>query len=215
MNLNKNIIVFNKEIKVDDTELFKHVLSKSSEFSKKLSNKKGQSVEHYYKEREASKPVKDIMVGKMGEFFASVFMYKYFAYPKMLPDFSIYNNNKSWKEDLCYKELDSSLLNFHVKTCDSCTKNYLKGRESWTFQKSNKNKSNGGRDYIYTIGGLVIFVYIHSYYLNKAKICFMTSWNRIKYLLKPPVSKKLIGIKECVYSDDIIKPGVKGVKIYA
>ncbi len=203
MYLEDNIQFFNTIVKIDDS-LFKNTLITSVNFAHTLMADRGQSIDYYTKNRNASKPIDDTIVGKIGELFVAYFLTEYLNYPFILPDFTIYKSRqKDWSEDLRYSPINKDLLDFHVKTCNSFTKNYC--GISWTFQKSNKN-TKGGIDSIYNSvkNDIVFFVYMESYNKNEALISFSAPFKKIQPMLKPPKKKELFGLKECIYLNDIM-----------
>lgn len=204
MDLEKDIIFFDEEITVDNI-LFENVLNESYKFAENLKRDDRQSIGYYLKERRAVKPKRDILLGKMGEFFTSVFINEMLSCPFSMPDFYVYNSKeKSWQEDLFYRGNCNGSPDINVKTCDSNIKRILHGVDlSWTFQKSNAS-GFGGKDAIYNRGGVVFFVYMERFDFNWAKICFSAPWFKIKDLLKDPVKEYLRGIKDCLYLSDVL-----------
>jgi hypothetical protein len=179
-------------------DYFKLYLNKTNTFVNAISESKKQSVDYYYEKRAASKPMKDISVGKMGEVFAAYYVHKYLNYSFVEPDFNIYNSrNKNWNEDLN--------TGFHVKTCDGYTCKFV-GQPSWTFQFNNQNGSFG-RDALFNSNGkdIIIFVYIDSYDKNEAVILIVSPWKDIKPFLKDPLKKSLRNIKKCIYYNDLLR----------
>jgi hypothetical protein len=205
MNFEENIVLFNTEL-TSDSNKFNEVFSTAKKFVNELTNKKNQSVSYYNDTRKAFKPSIDILTGKMGEFFAGLFMTQYYSYPELLPDFNIYDSRqKNWDADLPYsKKFGNSFSDFHVKTCDSRTINFV-GDLSWTFNIGNVYGKSFGRDKIYNNGGTIIFVQLKDYYSNWAKIMFSAPFENIHHILKNPIKQSLIGVKQCLYLNDILK----------
>jgi hypothetical protein len=206
MDFENNIYLFNEVMRLD-ADVFNYVLLESKNFAHKLSIRKEQSISYYTNNRRAVRPKENTILGKMAEMFSINFMTSVFSYPLIFPDFTIYNpGEKNWSEDLRYSNIDRSLKDFHVKSCDSITRKYLNYEDiSWTFQKSNES-GHGGKDFIYKgiNKDIVLFVYLESYEKNEALISFSAPFIKIKPLLRPPKSKGLVGIKECVYLNDVL-----------
>lgn len=206
MDFENNIYLFNEIIRLDE-DVFNYTLSESKNFANELSLKEGQSIFYYSGNRKAVRPIENTILGKMAEMFSIHFMTSVFSYPFIFPDFTIYKpGEKSWAEDLRYSDINPLLKNFHIKSCDSKTREYLNYEDiSWTFQKANE-KGYGGKDFIYKEinKDIVLFVYLESYEKNEALISFSAPFRKIRPLLKLPKSKRYVGIKECIYLNDIL-----------
>jgi len=177
------------------------------DFTEKLLEK-NQSGSYYTEKRNANSDrlFDNIAIGKKAEFFAAYYLYKVFEYPMIPIDIDIRDGmSKQWICDLPYSEYDKDLRNTHVKVCDKKTIEYV-GDYSWTFQWSNNQKNTGGKDELFkkeNQNDLIILLYMENFQTNQAVIKFFGSFNQIVDLLKDPLSKKLFGLKKCLYFDDI------------
>lgn len=159
------------------------------------------SVSYYTRMRNVNKDRAklDMFVGKKAEFFTAEYLNKYHAMPLLLPDLNIYKGRqKSWAADLIHGE-----VNIHVKCCTASTLKYC-GDYSWTFQYADK-VGNGGKDDIFeqANGDLLSLVYIESPRLSSGIIKGMVYLRDIKHLLKDPKKSTLIGLKKCLYYNDL------------
>lgn len=189
------IHLYNREIKLPP-HLFNYYLKKSIDFSIHM-ERKGQSIEYYNKNRNASFAKNNIILGKMGEVFAAFFIKEMFGLEVFDPDFTIYKSKfKSWEGDL------GGLI--HVKTCDYKTFRYVK-QYSWTLNEGNLFDVYGKDNILKNSNhSTIIFVYMDDYSKNRAIICFMSDVESVKPYLRDPISKKLKGLKKCIYYDDIL-----------
>jgi len=167
-------------------------------FVKKL-DERDQSASYYRKRRNAqvNKVLEDIFLGKKAEYLVAIGMHKEYGFPLIEPDMEIYNGwSKGWEKDLPY---------VHVKSCSLKTYNYCNDY-SWTFQYSNKN-GLFGRDNIFNSSefDLVAFVFMEKPQDNSGVIKAILPWRFIKRHLKDPKKESLIGVKKCVYYNDLVK----------
>lgn len=203
------VLVYDCTFKLSE-ETHKKSLDKILCFSNAM-NAKGQSKKHYENERNAVNALNNIRIGKYGELAVAVFLYKN-GYPKIVPDMTVrYGASKGWDCDLPYKELDDTLPDIHVKTCDVNTTKYLKsnGRTdnySWTFQFGNKS-GKGGKDILFSTPDSteVIFLSVISN-INNPNVTVYASgpWCKLYPILKDPMLDYLVGFKKCIYSNDLL-----------
>jgi len=192
------IVVHNISVSVKDS-VFLKATKKFTEFAESLSGS-GQSSEYYSNERNASKAFEDIILGKFGEMYAVVALNQ-FCFPIIKVDTGIYKSKqKNWNCDLPYP---GCFPNFHVKTCNDFTKKFA-GDLSWTFQYSNIGEK-GGKDKLFASSGreLVALMHVPDYRRNEGILVATGPWIEISKHLRDPVSKKLIGLKKCVYYKDL------------
>ncbi len=184
---------------IEDVE-FDTCLIKSKEFAYNETIGK----KFYSTNRRAVNPNGNIILGKMGEFFVADFMNKVLKFPKVSPNLDILtSHNKDWTCDLRYKE--HGLDDLHVKACDNNTVRFT-GGASWTYQKSNIN-NNYGEDKLFKdtdYNALTAFVYLENAEINHALIFSIMPWGNVRTILRDPIKKSLIGLKKCVYANDII-----------
>lgn len=202
-HIRSNIFIHNLEIILSEDES-KSVSERTNVFVSAMGEKR-QSVEYYRENRNAglpSKVIKDIKLGKLGEFYAEAGL-RQLGFPKCDIDTEIrQSGQKGWVCDLPFNALDPNLPNCHVKTCDTWTKNFA-GDLSWTFQLKNVN-GGGGRDSLFgkpTSDDLIAFMYLDTVEGSKAKLMFTAPWRAIisQNLLQDPVVPRLKGLKKCVY----------------
>jgi len=154
---------------------------------------KGQSGDYYAKQRAASTPYDDIALGKMGEFFAAVFLRNHQDYPVCLPDLQVYQSNqKNYAADLTYPE---PFLNTHVKTCNGKTLRFA-GQKSWTFQASDS------LFYQDESQEQIALVFLNNINSISGEVAVF-SWQELKTKFRPPLSPKFIGSKLCLYENDL------------
>lgn len=152
-------------------------------------------------------------IGYKAEIAVAYFMHAWFAFPQVQPDSQIYDEvmKKNFLHDLDYPLLDSSLPPVSVKSCDNTTKRWC--GYSWTFQYANK-KSSGGTDPIFSGNFderlLVAMVYMDDVYASEVYIqCLAPMKTLLEYknsiLLKDPQKESLVGIKKCIYLENLIE----------
>lgn len=157
------------------------------------------------KQRNASKPREDSMVGKKGEFIVAKYIKDEYGV-EVAPDVQIYSSKKkNWDADLPYKTVGLDFPDIHVKTCSKKTLDYAK-TESWTFQMGNGNgffgtdKLLASEDYN---KDLIALVYVPTWDSPEAVIHHLIDWKSAKTFLKDPISPRLKGIKVCLYTKDL------------
>lgn len=163
-----------------------------------------QSVSYYNKRRNASKAAEDIFLGKKSEYLALLAMHKEFGFPLVKPDLEIRNGRKKgWEPDLPFREVDSSFPNVHVKACSKFTYDYCKDY-SWTFQYSNNTGICGKDDlFLSETEDLVALVYVENSRSKNGVIKSVLPFSEIRKHLKDPIKKTLVGLKKCLYYQDI------------
>jgi hypothetical protein len=157
------------------------------------------------KQRNASKPREDSMVGKKGEFIVAKYIKENFGH-EIAPDIQIYTSKKkNWDADLPFSTLGIEFPDTHVKTCSQKTLDYAK-TESWTFQMSNGNgffgtdKLLASNDYD---KDLLALVFVPTWDSPNAVIHHLVPWKSAKTFLKDPISPRLKNIKVCLYTKDL------------
>lgn len=169
---------------------------------------KSQSIDYYGKNRNAGDPEKtywDTFNGKKGEYFASIILNKKFGFPYLEPDCSILpGRQKNWDPDLPYNNNHPTLPNVAVKTCSNSTYHYCNDY-SWTFQYSNNN-GIGGQDTL--LDSTDDNYYIALMHVPKPKenigiLMVFAPWTKVSPYLKDPLSQRLVGLKQCLYFEDL------------
>ena len=157
------------------------------------------------KQRNASKPKEDSMVGKKGEFIVAKYVLEEYGH-EIAPDVQIYSSKKkNWDADLPYNTIGKNFPDVHVKTCSQKTLDYAK-QASWTFQMSNGNGFYGtdkllsSNDYD---KDLIALVFVPTWDSPNAKIEHFLSWKDAKKFLRNPLSPRLKNIKTCLYNNDL------------
>lgn len=199
-------ILHNRDIVVPDLKHEK-IIRKINKHVRLMSQKEGGSPEMYAEERQASKPLADIALGKYGEYLASYWLCG-LKLPFLEPDLEIYaKEEKSWKHDLCFSSIDETLPDFTVKTCSPSTAQLTmeerKELYSWTFQ--NRNNGTGGTDKLLrdkNSGVIVIFVFADMEN-KRGKIVASSPWRKVSSLLDDPIIPKYKNIKKCIYYSDL------------
>jgi hypothetical protein len=191
--------IYNEKVEFSVSDKFVQVLKK---FQAKLSSKK-QSTGFYSSQRAASKPGRDILMGKVGELLATKFFHQHDV--SVLPDLKIRGSSeKNWDCDLMPSPNNKEVLPpIHVKSCDETTVRIV-GQMSWTFQLGNTN-SSGGKDKLFDSDGndVVVFVYVESIENVCGTVVAVMPWKDVLPLLKDPKVAKYKGLKKCLYMDDI------------
>lgn len=161
-----------------------------------------ESVSYYTRMRNVNKDraMVDMFTGKKAEFFAAKLLNEMYAFGNATPDLTVYSGRqKSWTPDLVYSEG----RNVHVKCCTASTLKWC-GDYSWTFQHSN-NTGKHGTDDIFSNpnGDLLSLVYLEEPRSACGIIKGIIPIKDIKDLLKDPKKKTLIGLKKCLYYQDL------------
>lgn len=166
------------------------------------------------KQRNASKPKEDSMVGKKGEFIVAKYVLETYGH-EIAPDVQIYSSKKkNWDADLPYNAVGKKFPDVHVKTCSQKTIDYAK-QPSWTFQMSNGNgffgtdKLLSSNDYD---NDLIALVFVPTWDSPVAQIQHFLKWKTAKTFLRDPMSPRLKNIKTCLYTNDLEVS--RKVKIY-
>ncbi len=165
---------------------------------------KKQSINYYSKQRNATKAADDIRLGKKAEYFIAKYMCQQFGHQMYNPDMEIRNGkHKGWFTDLSYI-VNEQKINIHVKACSIITYNYC-GDYSWTFQYSNKNKVFG-TDSLFktsTPNDIIALVFLTNPISHYCIIKAIIPWCVLKNKLKHPRKENLIGLKKCIYYNDL------------
>jgi hypothetical protein len=171
-------------------------------------DKMGCSASYYQAKRGAKheKAVADIFLGKKAEFVVAKYLNEFHNFPLLEPDLEIRKGRqKGWLCDLPYNDHFSNLPNVHVKACSKSTYRYC-GDYSWTFQfKDNNAKS--GKDELFKNefnNEVIAFVYMDDTKCNVATVKAIIPWSETCKFLKPPLKKTLVGIKLCLYYQDLV-----------
>lgn len=174
-----------------------------------------QSVRYYVIKRNASyqKAKEDIFVSKKTEYLTLVGLVKLFNFPQIKLDLEVRNGgSKGWAHDLPFNDVDARFPNVHVKACTDMTLRYCSDY-SWTFQYSN-NDWKGGKDSIFNTkaNDLVVLIHLPNPESNKATIKAILPTRKLLTInngnfeyLRDPVKKTLVGLKKCVYYEDLLK----------
>ena len=161
-------------------------------------SKKKQSVEQYRNKRRATKPRKDIAVGKYAECITAMFLHEDNGFVCVRPDFGIrYGQSKGWLCDLPYHEKDNTLNNVHVKSCLQWIKD--NHGYSWTFQLDDDIFKNPNSD------DVVMFVYIPDLDSRDVRIMASAPWRLIQGILVDPIKEEYIGQKKCINYVDLVR----------
>jgi hypothetical protein len=196
------------EIPREKNDLF---VALSTHFADELNHQR-QSAGFYRDEREATKALQDIILGKYGEFATAYFLRKNLDFPPTVIDCEIREGpRKGWQVDLPYKSMNPDYPDVHVKTCDDVTCAFLRNngtdRFSWTFQYANKS-GKGGRDKLFdnpNSPDLIALVYTPRITAAQFTMVATAPWKRLHKLLKLPIKDALKPLKRCIYYADIAK----------
>jgi len=177
---------------------------KIEKFVEEMGSKK-QSTTYYTQNRnvKAEKAAEDIFLGKKAEFFVCIALNKHFNIPLIEPDLEIRKGKKKgWGADIPLVQYGHR--DMHVKSCSAKTYKYCKDY-SWTFQYSNNN-GVGGKDKLLKqeSNDLISLVYIIQPNSNIGTIKAILDWEMAKKYLKDPLKPTLIGLKKCLYYEDLI-----------
>lgn len=184
-----------KIVSVEELQLIKEYL---------IGREKKKDYQKYKRMRGAGKAEKDDFIGKVGEFGAwHFFTDNGIEVPP--PDVNVY--------DVKDKKYGADLGDFiHVKTCSLSTKLFCKerGRDclSWTWQNSSKSQDTLLKIPEKYEKDLVVLTYVDGQPFIQfgepiiVDIINLSLWGDILPLLEPPLVKKFIGEKVCLYSDN-------------
>lgn len=164
-----------------------------------------QSTSYYTQNRnvKADKAAEDIFLGKKAEFFVCIALNRYYNIPYIEPDLEIRKGNKKgWGADIPLA--DHGYPDMHVKSCSAKTFKYCKDF-SWTFQYSN-NTGKSGKDKLFKDekNDLISLVYLAMPTTNQGTIKAILNWKTVQENLKDPLKPTLIGLKKCLYYQDLI-----------
>lgn len=165
---------------------------------------KNQSHEYYSRMRNAVKASQDNFLGKKAEMLVALAMIRYYQFPRVFPDLTVYTSGKSWEADLPYANVDSQFQNVHVKACSRATREYA-GDYTWTFQYGNLH-GRGGRDALFSrvdSEDLIALVYLENPMSASADIKAILPWRDLVPLLSEPKKPTLVGLKKCLYMETL------------
>lgn len=137
--------------------------------------------------------IEQTIVGKIGE-FAVMFCLLDQNHQVSSPDMEI-TTNKSFDADLVWNNRP-----LHVKS--QSVQSSSRFGVSWTFQKGGWGGGHTDPLTQKVLDEDVVFCHVDN---KKCKIYGPFPWSKVKGLLRDPVVKRLRGIKQCVYLEDLIK----------
>jgi len=207
MDINSVCGVKNIKIVFDEAN-HNSILTKSRTFAEQMS-KKEQSIDYYKSERDAIKPKKDTIIGKIGECYTYYYLTRSCNFPTIMLD-KIFDvrcgSDKGWEIDLCFNDRNSLFPNVHVKTCTDFTVGVCDDF-SWTFQWKNLHMK-GGKDDIFkesSSNDLVSFVYTPNINSHYAFIKAILPVSILNDYFKQPVINRYKKTKKCIYYRDLIE----------
>lgn len=218
-HLNYQQILWHDIEVIMEEKVHNNVMSKTIQFSKGMQDKQ-QSLEYYKRQRNATSPIHDVQTGKYGEYVAAYYLRRQWGFPAVCPDIEIKNSNeKNWDCDLPFNIKDAAYPNCHVKTCDQKSSDFVSrncnSKYSWTFQYANKT-GIGGRDQLFNNPNskeLILFMFVPDLN-NKSRVIASAPWNEVCKLLKDPIATKFIGLKKCIYSEDLMQLSNQHLMVY-